>query len=95
MKIIRKIFNDFEVVEAPTVKQIRNYCNGNFTKGIKLLIAIYGRCCVICGSISPNFRTDSGVADHYYEKHREDTIRFVSENLLTKTEEELVRMILQ
>jgi len=93
MTKFRKIFDGFEKVDSPTFQQIRYYVNGNFSKAIKLLITIYGRKCVVCNLFSPNFSTDSGVADHYYSRHRDDTIVFVKEKLMVKSQEEIQDLI--
>ncbi len=93
MTILRKIFNGFEIVDSPTFTQIKYYVNGNFSKAIKLLIAIYGKKCIVCDFISPNFSTDSGVANHYYSRHRDDTIIFIRENLMVKTQDEIEDML--
>lgn len=89
MKVIR-IHDDFKLVDA-TLRDIRKYNSRNFNKCIKLLIAIYRRICIVCDSMSPNFTTDSGTADHYYSRHREATINFIRDNFMTKTEDEIWR----
>ena len=93
MTVFRKIFNGFEKVDSPTFQQVRYYINGNFSKAIKLLIAIYGKTCCVCGYLSPNFETDSGVANHYYCRHRDDTIVFIQEKLMVKSQDEIEEMI--
>ena len=90
---VRRIFTDFELVDA-TFLQIRNYINQNFNKCIKLLIGVYGRTCVICNNFSPEFISDSGCAGHYYSRHREDTINYIKDTFMTKTEEKIQDMIL-
>jgi len=93
MTVFRKIFNGFELVDSPTFQQVKYYINGNFPKAIRLLITIYGKKCIVCDWISPNFSTDSGVANHYYSRHRDDTIVFVKENLMEKSQDEIEQML--
>jgi len=93
MTVFRKIFNGFEKVDSPTFQQIRYYINGNFGKAVRLLITIYGKKCIVCDFFSPNFLTDSGLANHYYSRHRDDTIVFVQENLMKKSQDEIEEMI--
>lgn len=90
---VRRIFSDFELVDA-TFTQIRYYINRNFNKCIKLLIGVYGRTCIVCDTFSPEFFGDSGTAGHYYSRHREDTIDFIRDNFMIKSEDEIQDMIL-
>ena len=65
----------------------------NFDKCIKLLIAVYGKCCVICGDNSPVFRSDSGTTEHYWTRHRRSTALFVLNDLFSKSPDEIEEMI--
>lgn len=91
-KVFRLWSNVTDAVDA-TFKQIEIYNNRNFNKLIKLLIAIYGKHCVICDYISPDFRKDSGVAEHYYSRHRKDTLEFFRDNIMTKSPDMIQDMI--
>jgi len=93
MTVFRKIFNGFELVDSPTLQQVKYYVNGNFSKAVRLLITIYGKKCIVCDWISPNFETDSGVANHYYSRHRNDTLVFIGENLMVKSQDEIQDLI--
>lgn len=92
MRVVKLFSSVPDRVDA-TFKQIEIYINRNFNKVIKLLIVIYGRHCVICDYASSTFRKDSDVTDHYYSRHRKDTIGFVRDNILIKTPEEIQEMI--
>ena len=83
------IFPDDPYVEDAEIKQWLGLIYRNFGKCVKILIAIYGRRCVICDGLSPSFRSDSGVSEHYWIRHRKATALFVLNNLMTKKPNEL------
>jgi hypothetical protein len=92
LRVFRLFSNVTDSVDA-TFKQIEIYINGNFSKVIKLLIAIYGKHCIVCDYVSPEFRKDSGVAEHYYSRHRKETVVFVRDNILTKSVDEIGELL--
>ena len=91
--IVFRLFSKVTDEVDATFKQIEIYINRNFNKVIKLLIAIYGQHCVVCDFISPNFRMYSGVADHYYSRHRKDTGDFFRDNVMIHSPEELEELM--
>lgn len=91
--IVFRLFSNVTSAVDATFKQIEIYINGNFNKVIKLLIEIYGQYCVVCDYVSPDFRKESGVANHYYSRHRNDTIKFFRDNVMILSPDEIEELI--
>jgi len=91
-----KIWNHFS--HDPTeiyadLRQIAIHIFQNFDVGIKLLIAIYGKKCIICDGLSPMFRTNSGLSEHYWTRHKKRTMEFIRDEILVKNPDQIAKLI--
>lgn len=75
------------------MNQIAIHIFRNFDRCVKLLIVIYGRKCIVCDTLSPTFRTDSDVSEHYWTRHRKSTMEFIRDKILIKNPDEIAEMI--
>lgn len=75
------------------LRTIRINIHENFFKAIQLLIAISPeKKCKICKDISPECRTKSGLADHYFSRHRKLTAIFFRDLIMTKSPDEIEQL---
>ena len=90
---IWNLFSDNPIEICADMNQIAIHIFRNFDKCIKLLNAIYGRKCIVCNELSPSFRTDSGLSEHYWTRHRKRTMEFIRDKILIKNPDQIREMI--
>lgn len=55
----------------------------HFSKAVRILLKFDDLNCKVCDDYSPNFRTNSGLYRHYISNHRDETVEYLRDHILT------------
>ncbi len=85
-----------EYVEGATLHQIATHIYQNFPRAVRIIVELCkDNKCIICGELSLNFQGKPSLANHLRFSHKKMTMEYVRDEVMTKTPEEIERMLEQ